>query len=417
MCVKLLTNNFLSEKAVGKSESKDVHLAVLRVLPEVIRESVDADASSKSVIIYDPATGEKKMVSPTAVDGIESLGEVKTAEQTEAEINARMQDTIQSGKDWLEGNVANPVGMQIQLGDGRIATIEAMHEDGKSAIATLPDGTQFLVPNDVLQRIVNNGQYADYKARRDAEAGKREAEQSTESAPETATEGGQPLPEEASPKEEESREYAQGDVFDVVVDGQKMHAEIVSPKDADGRFVVNVDNGESMRTLYVTPEELAAMEYREEPSPKVEETRLASEGSSEKALERGVQPTEEHTPTALERIPRDEKGNAQFHDVDTETAWDGLVEMSGNEETAHKVAEASLANAERKLKAAKALKEKGETPEELLRSIRENEAAVAEAQRVVDAWKAIVGEESRREEAAKAEAERIATEKAEAESR
>ena len=455
MYVKLLTNNFLSEKAVGKSESKDVHLAVLRVLPEVIRESVDAerhadyrkgeggkgtegerrdagrivavnqgkrdgsgvdaDASSKSVIIYDPATGEKKMVSPTAVDGIESLGEVKTAEQREAEINAHMQDTIQRSKDWLEGNVANPVGMQIQLGDGRIATIEAMHEDGKSAIATLPDGTQFLVPKDVLQRIVNNGQYADYKARRDAEASKREAEQSTESAPETATEGGQSLPEEASPKEEERREYAQGDELDVVVEGQKMHAEIVSPKDADGRFVVNVDDGESMRTLYVTPEELAAMEYREEPSPKAEETRLATEDSSDKALERGAQPTEEHAPTALERIPRDEKGNAQFHDVDTETAWDGLVEMSGNEETAHKVAEASLANAERKLKAAKALKEKGETPEELLRSIKENEAAVAEAQRVVDAWKAIVGEKARREEAAKAEAERIATEKAEAE--
>ena len=66
-------------------------------------------------------------------------------------------------------------------------------------------------------------------------------------------------------------------------------------------------------------------------------------------------------------------------------------------------------------KAAKALKEKGETPEELLRSIKENEAAAAEAQRVVDAWKAIVGEKTRREEAAKAEAERIATEKEEAE--
>ena len=66
-------------------------------------------------------------------------------------------------------------------------------------------------------------------------------------------------------------------------------------------------------------------------------------------------------------------------------------------------------------KAAKALKEEGETPEELLRSIRENEAAVAEAQRTVDAWKAIVGEKARREEDAKAEAERIATEKAEAE--
>ncbi len=62
--------------------------------------------------------------------------------------------------------------------------------------------------------------------------------------------------------------------------------------------------------------------------------------------------------------------------------------------------------AEKKLKAAKALKEKGETPEELLRSIKENEKAVAEAQREVAAWKAIVGEKSRREEAAKAEAEK-----------
>ncbi len=59
--------------------------------------------------------------------------------------------------------------------------------------------------------------------------------------------------------------------------------------------------------------------------------------------------------------------------------------------------------AEKKLKTAKALKEKGETPEELLRSVKENEAAVAE--REVDAWKAIVGEKGRREEAAKAEAE------------
>ena len=66
-------------------------------------------------------------------------------------------------------------------------------------------------------------------------------------------------------------------------------------------------------------------------------------------------------------------------------------------------------------KAAKALKEKGDTPEELLRSIKENEKAVAEAEKEVAAWKAIVGEKARREEAAKAEAERIATEKAEAE--
>ena len=68
-------------------------------------------------------------------------------------------------------------------------------------------------------------------------------------------------------------------------------------------------------------------------------------------------------------------------------------------------------------KAAKALKEKGDTPEALLQSIKENEKVAAEAEREVDAWKAIVGEKTRREEAAKAEAERIAAEKAEEEAR
>ena len=69
--------------------------------------------------------------------------------------------------------------------------------------------------------------------------------------------------------------------------------------------------------------------------------------------------------------------------------------------------------AEKKLKAAKALKEKGDTPEELLQSIRENEKAVAEAEKEVAAWKAIVGEKARREEAAKAEAERKSAEERE----
>ena len=58
------------------------------------------------------------------------------------------------------------------------------------------------------------------------------------------------------------------------------------------------------------------------------------------------------------------------------------------------------------MKAAKALKEKGDTSEELLQSIKENEKAASEAEKEVAAWKAIVGEKSRREEAAKAEAEK-----------
>ena len=51
----------------------------------------------------------------------------------------------------------------------------------------------------------------------------------------------------------------------------------------------------------------------------------------------------------------------------------------------------------------------------IAREQTESAVVMAEAEREVDAWKAIAGEKSRREEATKAEAERIATEKAEAE--
>ena len=40
---KTAVDKYLSQSAVDKSDGKDVHLAVLRVLPEVIRESVDAE--------------------------------------------------------------------------------------------------------------------------------------------------------------------------------------------------------------------------------------------------------------------------------------------------------------------------------------------------------------------------------------
>ena len=362
--------------------------------------SVNVEKSGSLVVV--DSDGKRKMISASEVASVDSV--------------TKASDVLaQKNKEIVDKYATEEMSQKIQVGaqlpiltpnGSVIATIVSVNEDG--SVSFKMGDSENIITTDAYNLYVMNLNAEVSSALREDD----DAEQSTESVPEVATEGERPLTDVPSPAEE-SREYAQGDVFDVVVDGNKMHAEIVSPKDADGRFVVNVDDGESMRTLYVTPEELAAMEYREEPSTKAEETRLATEDSSDKALERGAQPTEEHAPTALERIPRDEKGNAQFHDVDTETAWDGLVEMSGNEETAHKVAEASLANAEKRLKAAKALKEKGETPEELLRSIKENEAAVAEAQRVVDAWKAIVGEKARREEAAKAEAERKAAEERE----
>ena len=377
--------------------------------------SVNVEKSGSLVVV--DSDGKRKMISASEVASIDGY---TRASDVLSHKNQEIVDKYAAEE--IEQKIQTGAQLPILTAKGvETATIVSRNEDG-SVSFKVGDSEDVITTDAYSLYVMNFSAEINSGLREDDESASNQNQSSqTESQTTNNAETdsiGAAEPTEATVDDVEDgtpSEYAQGDEFEVVVDGQKMHAEIVSPEDADGRFVVNVDDGESMRTLYVTPEELAAMEYREEPSPKVEETRLATEDSSEKALERGAQLAEEHAPTALERIPRDEKGNAQFSSVDTETAWDGLVEMSGNEETAHKVAEASLANAEKKLKAAKALKEKGDTPEALLQSIKENEKAEAEAEKEVAAWKAIVGEKSRREEAAKAEAERIATEKAEAE--
>lgn len=360
--------------------------------------SVNVEKSGSLVVV--DSDGKRKMISASEVASVDS---VTKASDVLAQKNKEIVDKYATEEMSQKIQVGAQLPILTPNGSG-IATIVSVNEDG--SVSFKMGDSENIITTDAYNLYVMNLNAEVSSALREDD----DAEQSTESASETATEGGQPLSEEASPKEE-SREYAQGDVFDVVVDGQKMHAEIVSPKDADGRFVVNVDDGESMRTLYVTPEELATMEYKE---PK-EETLTESENprtiDTEEPPISNATPTE-HTPTALERVPTDEKGNRRFHDVDAETGWDALVEMSqGDAETAQVVADASRENAEKELKSAQKSKPKGDTPEEILKSVNDNKAAVAEAQRKVDAWKAIAGERKRRAE----EAERVAEEKAEAE--
>lgn len=62
---------------------------------------VDPEASDKSVVIFDPATGDRKMIDPTADTGILSVDEVTTAEQHEANIERSRQEYEQ----WKRNNI------------------------------------------------------------------------------------------------------------------------------------------------------------------------------------------------------------------------------------------------------------------------------------------------------------------------
>ena len=54
----------MSESAIEKSDSKDVHMAVLRVLPDVIRESVDAEQHADYLKGKDGMRDKKNGINP-----------------------------------------------------------------------------------------------------------------------------------------------------------------------------------------------------------------------------------------------------------------------------------------------------------------------------------------------------------------
>ena len=126
---------------------------------------VDPEASDKSVVIFDPATGERKMIDPTADTGIWTLGEVTTAEQREADIERSRQEYVQSQIDEAQGTVRFVPGQQLVLPTGEEAVVVATDADGENITVALGDGTQATVQRSELQRIKDEKAMADYRLR------------------------------------------------------------------------------------------------------------------------------------------------------------------------------------------------------------------------------------------------------------
>lgn len=126
---------------------------------------VDPEASDKSVVIFDPATGERKMIDPTADTGILSVDEVTTAEQHEANIERSRQEYVQAQIDEAQGTVRFAPGQQLVLPTGEEAVVVATDADGENITVALGDGTQATVQRSELQRIRDEKASADYRQR------------------------------------------------------------------------------------------------------------------------------------------------------------------------------------------------------------------------------------------------------------
>ena len=126
---------------------------------------VDKASSDNIVVIYNPATGERKQIDPSADTGISSLGEVTTIEQREADIERSRQEYVQSQIDQAQGTVILAPGQQIVLPTGEEAVVVATDADGGNITVALGDGTQATVQRSELQRIRDEKGLADYRKR------------------------------------------------------------------------------------------------------------------------------------------------------------------------------------------------------------------------------------------------------------
>ena len=126
---------------------------------------VDKASSDNIVVVYNPATGERKQIDPSADTGISSLGEVTTAEQREADIERSRQEYVQAQIDEAQGTVRFVPGQQLVLPTGEEAVVVATDADGENITVALGDGTQATVQRSELQRIRDEKTAADYRQR------------------------------------------------------------------------------------------------------------------------------------------------------------------------------------------------------------------------------------------------------------
>ena len=153
---------------------------------------VDKGRSDNSVVVYDPSTGKRQMIDPTADTGIHSLGTTTSAADYDAMIESDREKYVQERMDEAQGKVRLAPGMQIVLPTGEDVVVMAIDGDGNVTVG-LGDGKQATVQLSELQRISDEKALADYNQRHgiDQAQGEEQAQgEGLEAAPAASQEGG-----------------------------------------------------------------------------------------------------------------------------------------------------------------------------------------------------------------------------------
>lgn len=170
------------------------------------------------------------------------------------------------------------------------------------------------------------------------------------------------------------------------------HTAYMIADNGDGSVQVTIDDGQ-------TPVNMA----KEQIQQMVDATNMSrlQQHLQQQASERAELAMEEQPDipsSVLDRIPKDEQGEPLYEQVDSDTAWDAIVEQTeGDEAMAQNVAESMLADKESELKRIEKTKPKGGiSVAEKIAAERERKSAIDQAKQQVEIWKRISMTASRR---------------------
>ena len=370
---------------------------------------IDREASDKTIVIFDPSTGERKMIDPSSDFGLSSVDEPTTSEELDASIERNRQGFIQAQLDEARGTIRLSVGQQFVLPDGNEAVVVALDESGEDITAMLADGTQVNIQRAELQKAHDEQALAEYRQRKGIEEPTAEDEE-----PEQSEQGAQVVQIEGAPSSYEpdmelvvrnenggesqaivmgrvryeGGEFVpdeNGGIVEYFMDGEVRHEQIGKLND---RVVSHTDAAQVIEEEEPPAEDVQT----EEETPLQEEASVPAEKDTTLLDEEELAPAAEEDAEEENAMPMRDNGEEDWQATTPERAHSyifneaGLSQREGNEFVA-----AQKDAAQRALNKAKSAQAPrvGTSIGQYKEAKAKHQEKIDNAQRVLDYWNAV----------------------------
>lgn len=409
--------------------------------------SINDEQSDNSIVIMDAESGKLQMVSPSAIHSAQelinpNLEKYETAENIRNQHAQEAADNIDGTvKQWNEGDTYQATGDDgspvtvvltpneqgvVDNGDGTVNVVtQTVYQEGEAPVTS----GIIQMPKSGIQQMADETRRAQVVAQQQEEQQEAPAEGEQEDGPTMPTyslfdnivirdENGEPI---------------RGSIQSIDEDGIEIHTEeplngwhvqVVSPEQLDNMIESVTDaNGESVWSREVdapsvdeTEENVSVDEENTEVNPLVDTDEVADEETENEPMQQESSEEEAPTQSALDRIPKDDKGEPIYEQTDPDTAYDAIVEQTGgNEDMAKTVAESMVSDMKASLDKLNKWKPKsGGTITQKIAAEKEHQEAVDQAKANLEHWQKIAGIQQQRKSKAMLDEQKAADEKAKA---